>query len=88
MVAKKTAVQQSASGRSTRTSGDAARDVGGKKSTRTGTAPDAAETVRTVRATAGQVADRATAGGTKKPAAGRRTASGGTAAREFRRDEA
>ena len=31
MVAKKTAVQQSASGRSTRASGDAAKDVGGKK---------------------------------------------------------
>lgn len=53
MVAKKTAAQQSASGRSTRASGGAAKDLSGKKSTQGGAAGRAAKAVKTVRGVTG-----------------------------------
>ncbi|WP_406478887.1 TraR/DksA family transcriptional regulator [Streptomyces sp. NBC_01615] len=63
MVAKKTAVQQSASGRST---GPAAKDVGGKKTTQGAPATDAVKPVKTASRTATKAVTKAT---TKKAAA-------------------
>ncbi|WP_369257947.1 TraR/DksA family transcriptional regulator [Streptomyces sp. R35] len=63
MVAKKTAVQQSASGRST---GPAAKDVGGKKTTQGAPATDAVKPVKTASRTATKAVPKAT---TKKTAA-------------------
>ncbi|MEN1884809.1 TraR/DksA family transcriptional regulator [Streptomyces mirabilis] len=72
MVAKKTAVQQSASGRST---GPAVKDVGGKKSTSVAPAAHAANPVNTATKPAGKTATKAAVG--KKAAAGKAAATKG-----------
>ena len=71
MVAKKTAVQQSASSRST---GPAAKDVGGKKSASGAPVAHTAKPVKTVTKTATKAATKSAAG--KKAAATRKAAAG------------
>ncbi|MDT9694478.1 TraR/DksA family transcriptional regulator [Streptomyces sp. P17] len=103
MVAKKTAVQQSASGRSTKASGGAAKDPSGKKSThggsagRSGEAPKPVKTVRGDGTDAGKtrVAKKAVAEKTvakkaaaKKAAARKATASEAAPAKKAAEEEA